>query len=261
MREFTRLFISNDRLRLSNNNFLELTKQESHYLNKVMRIKLDQEILIINGQGSLWKAKNIKNNRIEIINLNKPLLFQKQKPFLLGLATSIPKNGFENILKMATEIGIDIFQPLITDRQIKRFKRPFAKTSRWDSLINESVEQCERLWKPKISESLNIFDWIPNIIKKDFVSISATRIDNSVSLKNCLKKIKVNLNKKDKVFWNVIGPEGGWSHNELDFFIKNKIQLVKLSDTILRTSTAAISSSFILNEWRNDYLEFNNFKQ
>tara|TARA_B100000965_G_scaffold370460_1_gene358589 strand:- start:864 stop:1640 length:777 start_codon:yes stop_codon:yes gene_type:complete len=255
MRGLIRLIIENDRLKLSCNNILKLTKQESHYLNKVMRIQINQEIFITNGKGSLWKAQKINENSLKIINFKNPFLFQKQKPYLLGLAISIPKNGFEDILKMSTEIGIDFIQPLITDRQIKRLKSISTKKERWDLLINESVEQCERLWKPKILECKTISEWIPNVIKNDLLSISATRIENSISLKNWLKKIEINLNKKDKIFWNVIGPEGGWSHNELTLFIKYKIQLVELSETILRTSTAAISASFILNEWRNEDLK------
>ena len=259
MQGLTRLIISNERLKFSNNDILQLTKKESHYLNKVMRTKANQEIFITNGQGSLWKARNKANNYIEIINFNKPFLSQEQKPFLIGLATSIPKNGFEDILKMSTEIGIDIIQPLITDRQIRKKTNLSTKLSRWDSIINESVEQCERLWKPQILDCLTISDWIPTVIEKDFISISATRIENTISLKSWLKIFEFNLNKNDKTFWNVIGPEGGWSHNELSSFLKYKIQLVKLSESILRTSTAAINASFILNEWRNENLNVSKF--
>ena len=60
------------------------------------------------------------------------------------------------------------------------------------------------------------------------------------------------VNKKRGIFWNVIGPEGGWSSKEIEFFNKNNINLVKLSDTILRTSTASINASSILNQWRID---------
>ena len=59
-------------------------------------------------------------------------------------------------------------------------------------------------------------------------------------------------NKKGGIFWNVIGPEGGWSAKEIDFFKKNNITFVKLSHTILRTSTASINASSILNQWRID---------
>ena len=61
------------------------------------------------------------------------------------------------------------------------------------------------------------------------------------------------MDKKSGVLWNVIGPEGGWSKSEIEFFIKNKIPFVKLSETILRTSTATVNATSILNQWRNDF--------
>jgi len=67
-----------------------------------------------------------------------------------------------------------------------------------------------------------------------------------------VKKTNEVMNKKSGVFWNVIGPEGGWSSKEIEFFSKNKIPLVKLSNNILRTSTATVNACSILNQWRND---------
>ena len=46
--------------------------------------------------------------------------------------------------------------------------------------------------------------------------------------------------------------EGGWSQGEIEFFIKNKIAFVKLSESILRTSTASVNATSILSQWRND---------
>ena len=71
-------------------------------------------------------------------------------------------------------------------------------------------------------------------------------------LNQWLRKQQEFGNKKGGIFWNVIGPEGGWSAKEIDFFKKNNITFVKLSDTILRTSTASINASSILNQWRID---------
>ena len=252
MEDLTRLIISHERIENIKNNNLELSKEEAHYINKVMRIKNGKEIFIANGKGSLWKAIKVKNDCLEIIQLKKPYLFREQEIHLLGIAVVVPKSGFEDILKMSTEIGIDIIQPLITDRQIKRLKNLSVKELRWDTILNESVEQCERLWKPKLLKCLTISNWIPTVIEKDFISISVTRIDNSKSLKNWLKEIEYSSIKENKIVWNVIGPEGGWSHNEITSFLEYKIQFVKLSDTILRTPTAAISASFILNQWRNE---------
>jgi len=117
----------------------KLDKSQSHYLNKVMRIKNGKEIYIANGEGSLWKAIKVKNDCLEIIQLKKPYLFQEKEIYLLGIAVVIPKSGFEEILKMCTEIGIDFIQPLFSERQVNKNLNFSKKLLRWNSIINEAV--------------------------------------------------------------------------------------------------------------------------
>ena len=252
MDDLTRLFIQNERIINNKNNNLKLTNNEARYINKVMRIKIGKEIFITNGQGSLWKAANLEDNSIKINNINNPYLFQEKEKILLGIAVVIPKNGFEDILKMCTEIGIDFIQPLYSDRQVKKYTNFSNKLIRWNSIVNEAVEQCERLWRPSILSDINLFDWINSIENKDIISVSVTRNDSSENLNHWLKKKQSFLDKKGGVLWNVIGPEGGWSKGEIEFFIKNKIAFVKLSESILRTSTATVSATSILSQWRNN---------
>ncbi len=252
MDDLIRLFIQNERIINNENNNLKLTNNEARYINKVMRIKIGKEIFITNGQGSLWKAINLEDNFIKINNISNPYIFQENQKILLGIAVVIPKNGFEDILKMCTEIGIDFIQPLYSDRQVKRYTNFSNKLIRWNSIINEAVEQCERLWRPYILNDINVFDWINSIENKDIISVSVTRDDTSDQLNHWLKQRQNILKKKEEVLWNVIGPEGGWSKAEIEFFIKNKISFVKLSETILRTSTATVNATSILSQWRND---------
>ena len=252
MEDLTRLIISHERIENIKNNNLELSKEEAHYINKVMRIKNGKEIFIANGEGSLWKAIKVKNDCLEIIQLKKPYLFQEQEIYLLGIAVVIPKSGFEDILKMCTEIGIDFIQPLFSERQVNKNLNVSKKFLRWNSIINESVEQSERLWKPSIFNVMNIVEWLKRRENQEIVSISVTREDTFYDLNQWLKKQQEFVNKKGGIFWNVIGPEGGWSSREIDFFNENNNTFVKLSENILRTSTACINASTILNQWRND---------
>ncbi len=252
MEDLTRLIISDERIGNIKNNNLELTEDEAHYINKVMRIKNGKEIFITNGKGSLWKAKKVKNDCLYISQLQKPYLFQEQEIYLLGIAVVIPKSGFDDILKMCTEIGIDFIQPLFSERQVTKNLNFTRKFLRWNSIIKESVEQSERLWKPSILNGMDIIGWLKSRDSQERVSISITREDTHYDLNQWLKKQQGFINKKGVIFWNVIGPEGGWSSKEVDFFNKNNSTFVKLSDTILRTSTASINASSILNQWRND---------
>ena len=252
MEDLTRLIISDERIQNIKNNNLELTNDEAHYVNKVMRIKTGKEIFIANGEGSLWKAIKVTNDFLNISQIQKPYLFQEKQIYLLGIAVVIPKSGFEDILKMCTEIGIDFIQPLFSERQVNKNLNIKRKILRWNTIIKEAVEQSERLWKPSILNGMDIIEWIKSRDNKERVSISITRENSCNDLNQWLKKQQELINKKECIFWNVIGPEGGWSSREIDFFIKKNITCVKLSDTILRTSTASINASSILNQWRND---------
>ena len=160
MEDLTRLIISHERIEKINKNNIELTYEETHYINKVMRIKNGKEIFIANGKGSLWKAIKVKNDCLEIIQLKKPYLFQEPEIYLLGIAVVIPKRGFEDILKMCTEIGIDFIQPLFSDRQVNKNLNFSRKLLRWNLIIKEAVEQSERLWKPSILNGVDIIEWL-----------------------------------------------------------------------------------------------------
>jgi len=252
MEDLIRLLIHNERIFNKENKNLKLTKSEAHYLNKVMRLEIGKKIFIANGQGSLWKAKKLDNNFIEINNIDNPYLFQEKENLSLGIAVVAPKNGFEDILKMCTEIGIDFIQLLFSERQVKKNSNFLKKILRWNSIINEAVEQSERLWKPRLLSGVKLIDWIESRDSKDIISISVTRENSSENLNHWLNKRKNLIDKKGGVLWNVIGPEGGWSKSEIEFFIKNKIPFVKLSENILRTSTASVKATAILNQFRND---------
>ena len=66
MKNLARLIIENSRIRNLENNKLKLSNDESHYLNKVMRLKIGEEIQITNGEGYLWKGIKNKNNILEL---------------------------------------------------------------------------------------------------------------------------------------------------------------------------------------------------
>ena len=170
----------------------------------------------------------------------------------MGIAVVVPKSGFEDILRMCTEIGIDFIQPLFSERQVNKNLNFTKKLLRWNSIIKEAVEQSERLWQPSILNSMDIIEWLKIRDNQERVSISITREDTRYDLNQWLRKQPEFEDKNRVIFWNVIGPEGGWSSKEVDFFNKNNITFVKLSDTILRTSTASINASSILNQWRID---------
>jgi len=170
----------------------------------------------------------------------------------LGLSGQVRKsNNLRTKIEEAVRLGIkNIVVPKLEEELNNNFQNLI--NIKEISNIKEAVELSERLWKPSILNGMDIIEWLKSRNNQERVSISITREERLYDLNQWLRKQQEFVNKKGGICWNVIGPEGGWSSKEIDFFNKNNITFVKLSDTILRTSTASINASSILNQWRID---------
>ena len=227
-----RLFFSES---LSINLKGKLDKSQSHYVNKVMRIKVNGVFSLFNSSGE-WEAKilNIPKNIVEF-NITKQLR-QKENENELWLAFSpIKSNYFNFMIQKATELGITKFLPVIFDRSIVR---KINKT-RLDKIIIEATEQSNRIKIPFLEK--------PKSLKK-FLSDNKNKINlvfADLNSRNNKLDIK-NLSKKPTCL--IIGPEGDFSELEREIILSfNNVTSVKINKNILRTETAAISSISIIN--------------
>ena len=227
-----RLFFSES---LSINLKGKLDKSQSHYVNKVMRIKVNGVFSLFNSSGE-WEAKilNISKNIVEF-NITKQLR-QKENDNELWLAFSpIKSNYFNFMIQKATELGITKFLPVIFDRSIVR---KINKT-RLDKIIIEATEQSNRIKIPFLEK--------PKSLKK-FLSDNKNKINlvfADLNSRNNKLDIK-NLSKKPTCL--IIGPEGDFSELEREIILSfNNVTSIKINKNILRTETAAISSISIIN--------------
>ena len=133
---------------LSNNLTDTLDKSQSHYVNKVMRVKENEIFSLFNSSGE-WEAKisNISKGIVEF-NVTKQLR-QKENPKELWLAFSpIKSNYFNFMIQKATELGVTKFIPIIFDRTIVRK----INKERLEKVIIEASEQSNRINVPDIED-------------------------------------------------------------------------------------------------------------
>ena len=248
MAEKRRLLINPNRLsdELDSNGELILTSNESHYLSRVMRMRSEDLLEVIDGKGHLWNAKIVEQKTIKLTNgFDKPLQFVSRERPLIGIAVVIPKKGFENFLQMSCEIGVDIIQPLIAKRSVVK-ECNNEKINRFQKIINEAVEQSERLWSPELMQALTFPNWINDLPSEAQIGFATTRIQNLQDCVNWLKETPHNLNQ----VWLVIGPEGGWNKDEEALAFDSGLSGVSMGETILRTSTASVSACQLMTSWR-----------
>ena len=248
MAEKRRLFINPNRLsgEIDSNGELTITSDESHYLSRVMRMRSEDLLDVIDGKGHLWNAKIVEKKTIKLTNgLDKPLkVVLRQRP-LIGIAVVIPKKGFENFLQMSCEIGVDIIQPLISKRSVVK-ECNNEKIIRFQKIIQEAVEQSERLWSPDLMQALTFSNWINDLPSEAQIGFATTRIQN---LQDCVNWLVGIPNKVNQV-WVVVGPEGGWNKDEEALAFNSGLSGVSMGETILRTSTAAVSACQLMASWR-----------
>ena len=248
MAEKRRLFIKLNRLRdeIDSNGELKLTSNESHYLFRVMRMRSEDLLEVIDGKGRLWNAKIVEKKAIKLTDgFDKPLQFVSRERPLIGIAIVIPKKGFENFLQMSCEIGVDIIQPLISKRSVVK-ECNNEKIIRYQKIIHEAVEQSERLWSPELMQALTFSNWINHMSPEAQIGFATTRIQN---LQDCVNWLKETPHKVNQV-WVVIGPEGGWNKDEEALAFESGLSGVSMGETILRTSTAAVSACQLMTSWR-----------
>ena len=210
-----------------------LDKSQSHYLNKVMRIKENEFFSLFNNKGE-WEAKILKISKglveFEIIKQ----LRQKENMKDLWLAFSPIKSNYQNfMIQKATELGVTKFLPIIFDRTIVRS----INIERLKKIAIEASEQSNRINIPSIEQTQNLESFLnSNLVDLIFTDLNSTN-----------KKIdKSKLTSKPTCI--IVGPEGDFSELEREKILTFKgVQAVKINENFLRSETAVISAISIVN--------------
>ena len=218
---------------LSLNLTAKLDKSQSHYVNKVMRVKVDEVFSLFNSSGE-WEAKilTISKSIVEF-NITKQLR-QKESTKELWLAFSpIKSNYFNFMFQKATELGVTKFLPIIFDRTIVRK----IKKERLEKVIIEATEQSNRINVPSIENPQSLKSFLNNE-KMDLIFTDL----NSENKKLDFNKLTHNPTCV------IIGPEGDFSEEERGEILAFKgVQPIKINENILRSETAVISALSIVN--------------
>ena len=224
-----RLFFSES---LSLNLTTKLDKSQSHYVNKVMRIKVNETFSLFNSGGE-WEAKikEITKGIVEFI-VTKQLRHKENSKEIWLAFSPIKSNYFNFMIQKATELGITKFLPIIFDRTIVRK----INKERLEKVIIEATEQSNRINVPVIEQPQTLENFLKYDMDLIFTDLNAS--NNKIDL----KKITASPTSL------IIGPEGDFSEQERQEILKFKgVQPIKINENILRSETAVISAISIIN--------------
>ncbi|MCL2877818.1 MAG: 16S rRNA (uracil(1498)-N(3))-methyltransferase [Acidobacteria bacterium] len=215
-----------------------LPDAEARHLKNVLRIREGERVEIFDGKGVSWSgAVEFRRGAVFVCELTPT--HSRHQPaaarLALALATIKPAR-FEWALEKATELGVDEFIPLYTARSEIRVssEKISGRLARWDRITKEASKQCMRLDVPRV---------LPPLEFRGFLSSEEYSIQN-----------KILFYEKSDDPWPAdrtetagntiicIGPEGGWTEDEIGFAKESGCVIFSLGPRVLRAETAAIAA-------------------
>ena len=220
--------------------FLFIENDEAHHLAKVLRKEVGEKIFVTDGEDNSYEVviRSIHQNLVECEIISHYM--RKNESWLnLTLAFSVLKNPARNdfIIEKCVEIGARNFIPIFTQRTIASN----AKIERWNQISLSAMKQSCRSFLPKINNSLKFTDLILLSNSFDLKIIPHEQTDTQLFIGEVLR-----FQKNSKNILVVIGPEGGFTDEEILQAEKNNFIQTSLGKRRLRSETAAITSTTLI---------------
>ena len=233
----TRIFIYK---KLSQNMVVYVKEKQHHFLKNVLRVKINDEIMVFDNQTGEWFSKVMSINRdnvvLQVLKKNRDingeldiwLVFAPIKQFRLNIA-----------VQKATELGVSKLLPCLTNYT----NNNFLNYKNLNLNIIEASEQCERLTLPVLEKQIKLEDFLLNHPKDRALVFCNENSELSESIITTIFRIKNRFKK-----WTLlVGPEGGFSEKEVIEIEKlPNCFSVSLGSRILRSDTAVTSALFCL---------------
>lgn len=205
-----------------------------HQLGAVLRFRVGEACVLLNGQGLRVQAKVIElHKKATVFELGERVQDEAPKEKLtLYIALSKKPATLELIVQKATELGVTNIVPLVTERcQVRELR----KVDRLQAIIKEACEQSERSFLPELANVLSLKDLLKT--PPQGLLLAGDPRDFDAPLSSLKKKGGLSL---------IIGPEGGLNAEELDAIRKAGGKIFQLGPEILRMETAALAALSVL---------------
>jgi len=212
-----------------------ITGDNFKHISKVLRLKPKNKLILFDEKYNEHEGIIIFIGKNEIeIEIQKSKVNNKESNIDIHLYQSVPKGSkMDLIVQKTTELGVKSITPIRTQRGIVQNTR---KSPRWEKIVIESCKQCGRSQLTKINEFL------------DYKNIKENITENSLNLlffeneEKSLKEFLKNTNNNYQTINIIVGPEGGFTQEEIEYAVNNKINIVGLGPRILRVETASIAA-------------------
>ena len=232
-------------LPLAQGDTVPLTPTRSHYLANVLRLTSGNPIVVFDGKGGEYAATitSITKKRV-FIDVGPPTNNHNESPLFTELAIGVSKGErMDWVVQKSTELGVNAIVPLLTERSEVKLspERWEKKVAHWREVVISACEQCGRNQLPTLREPQPFARYI-SVCNSDLKLIFHPG-ESNFNVTNFPQQNSVVL---------LIGPEGGFSEDEVAQAKSGGFDSWALGPRILRTETAPIVALSVLQSYFGD---------
>jgi len=219
---------------------VELGEENLHYIKNVLRRKSGDHLILFGGMGFECEAVirdfTAQNVTIEITKKKK---IKVDSSIKITLAQSLPKgNKMDFIIQKASELGVDRIIPFKSSRSIPKLakNRIRLRLPRWQKIAIEASRKCGRENIPKITDIIT-YDEVLQCPEDSILKIIFWEGETNTGIKEILHSKKY---EGVTDFFVVVGPEGGFSNEEIEMASRVGFLPASLGKLVLKVETAAL---------------------
>ena len=208
----------------------------AHHLGRVLRAQVGQLYELSDGIAVwLGRIESVSRDRIQFALLEEIPAHPPAVDIIL-LLSIVKFDAFEWAIEKATQLGVGMIVPVAASRSEKALLAASGKRlDRWEKLLVEASQQSRRVRVPAISSPLRLREALSEAYPLGAKVILSER-SNAPALREVLSPVTVSQATL------AIGPEGGWTDEELTSAAAAGFREASLGKLILRTETAVVAA-------------------
>jgi 16S rRNA (uracil1498-N3)-methyltransferase len=223
-------------------------KQAKHIVN-VLRMKKGEKLILLDGKGQLFESTIESLHRKGVkVKINKSIAHPPSSPLHISLAQALIRaHPMDYLIQKTTELGISSIQPFYSERTVIKLKPDHLKNrmAHWIEIMKSACKQCGRTTLPNLNPPLLFDEIIKNAPDKKTLRVLLWENEDEADLKKLLRSMSPLLH-----IYAVVGPEGGFTTEEINLAREASFHIISLGSRVLRAETAAVSMlSIIQYEW------------
>lgn len=239
---------------------VEISGADAHHIKRVMRGELADKIICNhpNGRAAICELTNL-DATIVTAKVIEWKTDDHELPIQVTIAQGLPKgNKLELIIQKGTELGATGFHLYQANHSVVKWdsKKTAQRLTRYEKIIKEASEQSYRNVIPRIESTVSLAQLLESSAENYDAILFGYEAEAKGGSFNSLGSALKNININDKILV-CIGPEGGFSNDEVDLLKQYNAKSVRLGARILRTETASLyalsSISYHFEELNTEY--------